>query len=309
MFHGNGGSLFGIHIVNIFLTLVTLGVYYFWAKTRVRVYLLSQTEFEGDRFAWHGTGRELLLGFLRAVGFFGVPIGLLVAIRDVLAVPFGLKAVAGALVSILVVVFFPLAMVGARRYRLSRTSWRGIRFSFRGRARDFIKLFILGSFLTSLTFGLYYPIFDVQRYDFMTSNAWFGNRRIRFDGRGRDLLSPFLLTVLLALPTLGLSIFWYLARKRRYLWGHTVVGHARFRSSVTGGRLFLLMAGNALLLVLTLGLAWPWAKVRSARFAFRYLMLEGPLDLEDIQQDAQAASATGEGLAGLLDSGSGFDFG
>ena len=44
LFHGSGGSLFGIHVVNVLLTLVTLGVYYFWAKTRVRVYLMSQTE-------------------------------------------------------------------------------------------------------------------------------------------------------------------------------------------------------------------------------------------------------------------------
>ena len=38
LFHGTGGSLFGIHVVNVLLTLVTFGVYYFWAKTRVRVY-------------------------------------------------------------------------------------------------------------------------------------------------------------------------------------------------------------------------------------------------------------------------------
>lgn len=305
LFHGSGGSLFGIHIVNVLLTLVTLGVYYFWAKTRVRVYLLSQSAFEGDRFAWHGTGKELLLGFLKALGIFGVPIGVLIVIRDVLDVPIALKLVAGALVPIIVLVFLPLAMVGSRRYRLSRISWRGIRFSFRGRAREFVKLFILGSILSSLTVGLYYPIFDTQRYDFMTSHSWFGNRRFRFDGRGRHLFGPFLVMVL----TLGLGIFWYVARKRRYFWGHTAVGQARFRSSVTGRRLFLLYAGNLLLLVLTLGLAWPWVKVRSVRFAFGYLSLDGPLDLEDIQQDAQAASTTGEGLAGLLDSGSGFDFG
>jgi len=308
-FHGSGASLFGIHIVNVLLTIVTLGVYYFWAKTRVRVYLMSQTELEGNRFAWHGTGKELLLGFLKALLIFGLPILLLVLIRDVLDVPAFLKVVAGVLVPVIVLVLLPLAMVGARRYRLSRSSWRGIRFSFRGRPRDFVRLFIVGSFLSSLTFGLYYPIFDTRRHDFMTSHSWLGTRRFRFDGRGRDLFWPFLVTVLLALPTLGLVIFWYLARKRRYFWGHTSAGQARFRSTVTGGRLFLLYAGNLLLLVFTLGLAWPWVKVRSARFAFRYLFIAGPLDLDDIQQDARAASTTGEGLAGLLDSGSGFDFG
>ena len=64
---------------------------------------------------------------------------------------------------------------------------------------------------------------------------------------------------------------------------------------------------NALLLICTLGIAWPWVRVRNIHFAFRYLSLEGPLDLESIQQQAQFASATGEGLAGFLDTG--FDLG
>ena len=62
-----------------------------------------------------------------------------------------------------------------------------------------------------------------------------------------------------------------------------------------------------LLLVVTLGLGWPWVVARGLRFTFRFLTLEGPLDLASIQQEAQTASATGEGLAGLLDAG--FDLG
>jgi len=62
-----GGELFGIYAINLFFTILTLGVYYFWGKTRVRRYLLSQTEFDGDRFEWHGTGKELFIGFLKAL--------------------------------------------------------------------------------------------------------------------------------------------------------------------------------------------------------------------------------------------------
>lgn len=300
-FHGTGGSLFGIHIVNIFLTIVTLGVYYFWGKVRVRSYLLSQTEFEGDRFAYHGTGKELLIGFLKAVLVFGAPLGFLIVVRDLLDVGVAMKVVAAVLIYGLILVFIPLAMVGARRYRLSRTSWRGIRFSFRGRVVDFIKLFVGGSLLTGITFGLYYPIFETRRYGFMVSHSYFGNERFHFDGHGRDLLGSFVLAMLLHLPTLGLYWFWFLAKKQRYLWGHTSFAGARFRSTVTGGRLLLLKLGNLLLLVVTLGLGWPWVVVRNARFTFRYLTLEGSLDLEGIQQEAQVASATGEGLASFLD--------
>jgi uncharacterized membrane protein YjgN (DUF898 family) len=55
------------------------------------------------------------------------------------------------------------------------------------------------------------------------------------------------------------------------------------------------------LLLLTLGLGWPWVVARNARFAFRYLTLEGPLDLAGIEQEAQVVSTIGEGLAGFLD--------
>ncbi len=308
-FHGSGGSLFGIWVVNVLFTLLTLGIYYFWAKVRVRGYVLSQSEIEADRFAYHGTGRELLVGFLKALLYFAVPIVLLTVVRDVLDVWIGLKIVAGLLVYLLVVVFIPVATVGARRYRLSRTSWRGIRFSFRGRAREFVRIFVVGSLVSSFTLGLYYPFFDTQRQAFMASHSWFGTRRFDFDGAGRDLFGAFLLTLVLTPFTLGLVWFWYVARKRRYFWGHTTFGAARFRSTVTAWPLAGLLAGNLLLLIVTLGLGWPWARVRSVRFAFRYLTLEGPLDLDAIQQDARAASATGEGLAGILDVGGGFDLG
>lgn len=302
-FHGAGGTLFGIHIVNTLLTLVTLGVYYFWAKTRLRQYLFSQTEIEGDRFAYHGTGRELLLGTLKAVLVFGVPIFLLNVVRDVLDVPVLVKVGAGLLSASLLFVLFPVAMVGARRYRLSRTSWRGIRFSFRGRAWEMMKIFILGTFFTGLTLGLYYPFFLAARQTFMVSHSYFGNERFDFDGQGRDLFWPFVLSILLTLPTLGLCWAWYIARKRRYFWGHTAFGAARFSCTVTGAALLGLWVVNVLLLVCTLGLGWPWVRVRNINFAFRNLALVGPLDLARIQQEAQTVSAIGEGLSGFFDSG------
>ncbi len=306
-FHGSGGSLLGIHTVNVLLTLVTVGVYYCWAKTRVRRYLYSESGFEGDRFAYHGTGKELLLGFLRAFVVFGLPIIFLTIVRDQLDVDRSIKTVAAFLVSVLFLILIPVATVGSRRYRLTRTSWRGIRFSFRGRAKDFIAIFITGYFLTGLTFGLYYPFYLTRRQAFLVSQSYFGNERFDFDGNGWDLFRGFVLSILLTLPTLGICWIWYLARKRRFFWDHTGFGQARFRSTVSGGALLGLYLVNALLLVCTLGIAWPWVRVRNICFAYRYLALEGPLDLERIQQQAQFASATGEGLAGFLDTG--FDLG
>jgi len=306
-FHGSGGTLLGIHVVNVLLILVTLGVYYVWAKTRVRRYLFGQTAFEGDRFAYHGTGKELLLGFLKAFLVFLLPIIGLSIVRDHLDVDPRVKGLAAFLISVLFLVFIPVAMVGSRRYRLTRTSWRGIRFSFRGRASSFIVIFVKGYLFSALTFGLYYPVYLTRRQAFMVSNSYFGSERFDFDGRGRELFIGFVLAILLTLPTLGLCWIWYLARKRRFFWDHTRFGEARFRSTASGGALLALYVVNALLLLATIGLAWPWVRVRNLRFIYRYLTLEGPLDLGRIQQQAQFASATGEGLAGFLDTG--FDLG
>jgi uncharacterized membrane protein YjgN (DUF898 family) len=303
-FKGTGGTLFGIQAVNTCLTLLTFGVYYFWAKAKVRAYLLSQTEFEGDRFAYHGTGKELFVGYLKAMVVVGVPT-LLLSLPEVFDAPALAQAAAQLLLGFLIAVFVPVAMVGARRYRLSRTSWRGIRFSFRGPAREFVNLFLNGSMLTMLTFGIYYPYWLTRRQAFMVSHSYLGSERFGFDGRGRDLLWPCVGAALLFLPTLGLSWFWFSARKQRYFAEHTTFGAGRFACTVRGHHLAAFTLTNWLLVIVTLGIALPWVTVRSLRFMFRYLSLEGAPDFSAVRQDARAASASGEGLSGLLDA----DFG
>jgi uncharacterized membrane protein YjgN (DUF898 family) len=304
-FHGSAAALAGLAVTNVLLILLTLGVYYFWAKTRMRRYVLGETELEGDRFAYHGTGRELLVGFARGMGVVLVPVLLLSVLPAVYGAPAAVRQSLSTLLWLLGLLVMPVAMVGARRYRLSRTSWRGIRFSFRGRVRDFVQLFVVGNILSSMTLGLYYPVYMTHRQKFMVQNAWFGSRKFDFDGRGRELVWPFARMVLLFLPTLGLSWFWFSARRHRYFTDHTRFGAARFHSTIAGGALAWLQISNVLALVLTLGLAWPWTAARSLHFTNRNLTLLGDLDLATIRQDARAASATGEALSGLLDA----DFG
>ena len=66
-FHGNGSSLFGIFVINVLFTLLTLGVYYFWGKAKIRRYMHSQTEFHNSRFSNHTTGGELCIGWIKAI--------------------------------------------------------------------------------------------------------------------------------------------------------------------------------------------------------------------------------------------------
>jgi uncharacterized membrane protein YjgN (DUF898 family) len=304
-FAGSGSTLLGIHIVNVLLTILTLGIYYCWAKVRVRSYLLSETEFEGDRFAYHGTGRELLIGTVKAGLVFGA---LSALVKASLALPGGTPVRVSAFLAgyVGLLVLIPVATVGARRYRLSRTSWRNILFSFQGNAGAFIKLFVGGTLLTGLTLGLYYPFFATARHGFLVAHSRFGDRSFGFDGRGRDLFGPYLLALLLTVPTLGLGWFWFWARRTRYYWDHTSFEGVRFVSTVTGLRLFGLHLVNLVLLVFTLGLAWPWVTVRNLRFEFANLTLIGAFEPASIQQDAQAATATGDGLGDFLELDTGF---
>ena len=301
VFRGSGAALFGIHVINALLILATAGIYFFWAKVRVRSYLWSESEFEGDRFAYHGTGRELITGFAKAVLFFFLPITLLNTAPEVLEASPLVVVAARLAVSILAAIFIPVAMVGARRYRLSRTSWRGIRFSLRASTREFIGIWVRGWMLTSLTLGLYYPFFLTSQQRFLTGHTWFGSQRFTFDGRGRDLVGAWLGTIVLFLPTLGLSWFWFAAKRQRYYAEHTRFAGARFRSAVTAPKLAWLTISTWIGLICTVGLAWPWLTVRTARRGFAWLSLDGPLALESITQQAQQVSATGEGLAGFFD--------
>ena len=300
-FMGSGSALFGIHVTNVLLTLLTLGVYFFCAKVKVRAYLFSETDFEGDRFAYHGTGGEMLVGFLKALVFFFIPITLLSMVPELVGASPSVRYGANLLSYLLASFFVPMAMIGARRYRLSRTSWRGIRFSLRAETWDFVRLWSWNTFLVAFTLGLYYPIYIMRRQDFLTRHMWFGSQRFGFDGRGRDLLWPFVGMVLLFPFTLGLSWFGFAAKKARYFAAHTTFGNARFGSTVRAMPLAWLTISNVVGLVCTLGLAWPWMSVRSLRFAYANLSLDGPLALESVTQQAQKVTATGEGLAGFLD--------
>jgi len=294
-FHGSGGELFGIFILNLLKTILTLGVYYFWAKVKTRQYLWGQTDFAGDRFGFHGTGKELLLGYLKAVVVFGglvlIQLFLSLAEQKILA----LVVFWGGLIAL-----WPLALMGAVRYRLSRTSWRGIRFSFRGEYQPFLGLFVRGVLLMALTLGLYYPFYQASLRRFLIGHAAFGSTLFTFDGQGKELFGKFILALLLTIPTLGLIWIWYTALQRRYNWGHTSVAEARFHSTVTGWGLFGLGVVNLLMIIFSLGLAIPWATVRTLRYDCSNLVLQGPLDLDSIAQQAQAATPAGEELADLL---------
>ncbi len=346
-FSGTGGSLFGIFTMNTLLTLLTFGVYSFWGRVKIRRYLHSQTRFAGARLAFHGTGGELFKGWMKAMAIFGIPYTTLSyagALQSNTALQWGVNIVAG----LLILCFIPIAIVGSHRYRMSRTSWRGIDFSFRHSAKDFLALYLKGTLFSILSLGIYYPLFDNAKRAFLSSGTHFGNRAFGYTGEGKELGAIYfkafrvlilgLVTaeaVLLATSFLSGKVnpnqvidvvfwstigmvsmvvpfafgvwFWFQAARQRYMWSHTTFGSARFHATMTGKDLFELKLTNLLLLLFTLGLAWPWVQTRNLQFLYYHVGLQGPLNLQQIVQDASTASPMGEELAGFFDTG--FDLG
>lgn len=300
-FHGRGGTLFGIQIVNLFLIIITLGIYYFWAKVRVRKYLWGQAEIAGDRFSYHGTPKEALMGWLKAALIFGLPFLLLQNLPALLGAD-KLIIVFGALLSLMLIsIFIPIAVVGMRRYRFSRTSLRGIRFSFRGKWRDFAKIFYNSMLLKLITLSLYSPYYETRKAAFFFQNTYYGNTRFGFHGKGSDLLGKYVIAFLLALPTLLISLIWYSSVKTRYLWDHTTFHGASFRSGITFGGVLWLVLSSILILVFTLGFGAPWVRVRVMNYYLGSLSLVGFLDWGGIEQDAMQVTATAEEIGDFLD--------
>src|ERR1035437_2251253 len=75
-FNGQGKVFFGIVIVNWLLTLLTLSIYYPWAKARSLKYIYGSTSFNKEMFTFHGTGKEMFGGFIKIVLFLAIIVGL-----------------------------------------------------------------------------------------------------------------------------------------------------------------------------------------------------------------------------------------
>jgi uncharacterized membrane protein YjgN (DUF898 family) len=128
-FDGNWREFAPIALTNLLLSIVTLGLYSFWARTRERQYLWRRTRFIDARLEWTGTGLELLIGYAMAILLFFLPLGLLQFVVQGLAIR-GQEELAGLLVVLLYLLGLYLVGVArfrALRYRLSRSFWHGIR--------------------------------------------------------------------------------------------------------------------------------------------------------------------------------------
>lgn len=306
-FTGQGGDLFKLYAKMILLSIVTLGIYSFWGRTEIRRYLWSRTKFAGQPFAYHGTGKEIFLGWLVLVGVF---LGLFVVV-GVLGAGMGKDAAVGLqLVPVLgLLALMPLAVHGAIAYRWSRTSWQGRRFQYRGEVGAMTWLLVKGIVLAAVTLTLYAPVFYTQLRRYVTENTWYGGHAMSWHGQESKLFWPHLKMLLLLLPTLGLYRFWFEAEMNNYLWGETKFAGTPFKGKWTGMQLFLLSFTNGILTMMTLGLAYPWALVRRIEYVTEALELTELPRVQLMLGEAGAADGVGDAVAHGLGIDGAFDWG
>lgn len=298
---GNFREVMVIFLINVVFNLLTLTLFRFWAKSRIRRYLWSHTRILGETLEYTGTGVELFVGFFIALLILGPVVFLPAYILDIrpetdeetlLALQLALSAV--------IYFFYSIAVYRARRYRLSRTRWRAVRGTMTGSAIVYSLLNMAFLLLTWMTFGLFRPYANVKLWRYQLRNSWFGDRRFEFDGEGGALLKSLILSLLLLIPTLGMSWAWYKAAELRYVASRTTYENLAFEFTAKGGDLLLLKVPNFLMMLLTLGLAYPYVLLRRVRFMCKHLVLVGNGDLDAVGRNDGPLPRYGEGMADFL---------
>lgn len=300
-FHGTGGALFALVLKNMVLTLLTLGIYVPWAKTERRTFLWQNIEIAGHRLRYHGTGRELFFGYLKLVLAYVLFIAASIGSKRVFGEGVGNAVQAGMV--FLILPFIPFVIWGSRRYLLSRTSWRGVRFRLAGGAGTFAKTFFLGTLLTVVTLGFYAPVFANRLYRISMNHTGLGTQRFEYRGDDMAVFKIGVKGILLTLVTLGIYSFWYNAAIARYRAEHTWFDGARGEIKLSGFDLFALTMLQIFGLTLTLGLAFPWVTTYTLRFGLERLWFIGTIDYAHIYRAPAEGSATADGLADAFDLG------
>jgi uncharacterized membrane protein YjgN (DUF898 family) len=212
-FHGNTEAYLWMLIRGNLLLMVTLGIYRFWLTTDIRRFLWANTEADGQSLEYTGTARELLIGFLIALAIL-VPIYVLFAIA---ALELGVIGQLSAVVAFTALAYLgQVAVYRARRYRLTRTVYRGVRFHQTGSSWRYAFRALLWWVLIALTIGLAYPFAQANLERYKMQHTWYGNLRGRFEGSGLNLflrgvtlwllvVGPFAAAVIMTFATIDLT--------------------------------------------------------------------------------------------------------
>lgn len=320
-FRGNASEYFGIWIVNLVLTVLTLGIYSAWAKVRTQRYMYSNTRLAGAAFEYLAEPMQILKGRLIA---YALVLILAAAIQFQLiwiVIPMYLALLA----------VFPLLIHFSLRFRARYSAWRGLRFRFDGQPGEAYKAYMLYPIIALITMYIMVPWMVKEQQAYVVGHHLFGGKRFSFHGVLGDYFKPFLIAlgigialfVILifgmfgmaiagaasgaaastdaagqpqlpaALATLMVVMFVALyggmlalgvyvqAAFLNLRWNNTGLGEHRFESTLDWKQLILIYLSNGLAILFTLGLAVPWAQIRMLRYRLANTTLIAHGSLDD----------------------------
>ncbi|HEY1491030.1 MAG TPA: YjgN family protein [Steroidobacteraceae bacterium] len=336
-FTGDGKEYFRIWIVNLALSIATLGIYSAWAKVRKQRYFYSNTLLDGSAFGYHAEPLKILKGRLIALLFVAAYFA---AVR--------ISVVAALGVIVVIALLTPWLIVKSRIFTSRVSSWRGIRFNFRPDYRGAYTALLGSMLLAIVSFGLMYPRVVYARYKFVVSRTSFGDAEFESSPRigkfyraywtavGVTAAVGALLGVVFtafkgglhtsdaprwvaqALALGGLFLNYAIvgpvllgimhARNLNEVLNHTTVGPHRLDGNLDATKLVGIYMTNVFLIILTAGIYTPWAQVRIARYRCESIALDanGPLAQLSAVPGAVVPGAALEELGSFFDLDFGF---
>lgn len=334
-FSGDGSEYFRIWIVNVCLSIVTLGIYSAWAKVRRNQYFYRHTSLAGASFDYHGDPKVILKG--RAVAF-------TLFLAYSLAGQF--SPFTASMIMLLIMAIMPWLLVRSFRFRLHNTSYRGLRFAFHGSYGQAYFNFLLWPLLATFSLGLLWPVVKQRIERYLRENSRYGQSGFKFTARASAYYGVYtaiffmtlLILVLVAvgfwtcmallkntfqLPvpaegqqmvagvfiaiglylTMFMIIYPYaVSRLQNLIWNATMLGEDGFRSSLQARGLAGIMFSNLVLIILTFGLYKPYADIRLARYRLEHLEFLANGNIDDFVAGQQTnASAVGDEMADMFD--------
>ena len=309
-FTGSAAEYFRIWIVNLCLSVLTLGIYSAWAKVRRKRYFYGNTLLRGSSFEYLGTPIAILKGRLIVVGIFAAN----ALVQEVL--PLVSLALTVALLAIL-----PWVIQRALQFNARNSTHRNVRFGFHGSKMDVFGVLLIALLLIPITLGIAYPFYLRMKRALVVEKSSYGQTRFAFTATtgmyyaaAFKLSMAFIAFVIGSIVTFGIGLlpFYLLLRAygealfARLAWRNTTLGDIKFDCKWTAGGLFGLYFVNALGVMFTLGLLTPWAAIRTARYKLERITLQSDTGLDGFLAAAQDnVGAVGDEAGELL----GFDLG
>jgi uncharacterized membrane protein YjgN (DUF898 family) len=334
-FVGSGSEYFRIWIVNLLLSIVTLGIYSAWAKVRRTRYFYDNTRLAGTSFDYHGNPVAILKGRIIAVLFIAA-----------YHIAFKTSTAAGLIMLAALLLLGPWLVWKSYQFKLYNTSYRGLRFGFRGSLRGVYINYLLLPALAFLTAYLLAPFTHQKIKKYQHEESRYGNAHFSFHGSVGSFYKVYLIVFGIGIAgalvigigfgfggalsgffnpeglkhasgkgiaAFALFVFllyaWmlslfpiFLALIQNLIWNNTIIGTHRFESHMNAGRMVFIALTNLTGIVGTVGLFIPFAHVRALKYRIESMSLIGDDSLDEFVAGAQPdASATGEGMADLLD--------